>query len=354
MKTPAFTFADLDDRLRYTPLWKLGIKGSDITVAVLDTGVNSEADLEGAVVIDKDFTGENNPRDRENEHGTSVAQAIHIIAPKAHVANLKVIPQNRHPDRETVCKGIQFCIDQYPLYRVINLSVYFYPEGCSKNKRCALCSMVNNAVSKGIVVVAAAGNLGPGTITCPGLAERAITVVSTWTKKESEWWENSSMLKKWWWKISGELGKAYGTSYSAAWASGGVALLLSALKEATPDEIRQAVMESSFKIPKAPETEGIMQCEEAFDLLLSEPRYARAKRALYSNLGNELAQKSGSPYISRALALALSFIEYKLIKQQQYAKAADELNEIQSYLVPGALPLYEQKINQLLIQCSTS
>jgi serine protease AprX len=185
-KPPPFSLADLDDRAGFSYLWELGIEGEGVTVGVLDTGINRVSDLENVVVLSKDFTGETNPKDEAREHGTSIARCIHAIAPKAQIADLRVIPHSRPPDRETACSAVKFCIDHYPRCRVMNLSIYFRSEGCNREKRCVLCSAVNEAANAGIVAVAAAGNLGPrpGTLTCPGLADKAFTVSSTVTREE--------------------------------------------------------------------------------------------------------------------------------------------------------------------------
>ncbi len=354
MNNPSFTLADLDARLRFRSLWKMGIEGEGITAAVIDTGINHIPDLEKSIVVDKDFTGENNPIGLQNSHATAIAKGIHIMAPKAAIANLKVLSEQKDPDRDTVCQAIQFCIEQYPQYKIINLSLYFLPEGCCEIKRCVLCSKVNEAAKKGIVVVAAAGNLGPkpGTITCPGLADCAIPVVSTWTKEEAKWWEDTSNIKKWWVQATGEFGKSFGTSYSAAWVSGGIALLLSSFKEAYPREIKQAIFNSAFKLRNSPETSGLMQCDEAFNLLINPQRYETAKRALYALMGNELAQKNESSNAKWALGLILSFIEYRLLMEKKYQETLAELKEVPRYIIPGVFPLYEQKIKQLLELCN--
>ncbi len=270
MDDPSVTFNDLDARLRFRSLWNLGITGEGVTVAVIDSGIHHIPSLEKLIVLDKDFTGENNPIGLPNSHATSIAACIHAVAPKACIANLKALSEQKDPDRETICQAIQFCLDCYPQYKIINLSIYFLPEGCCKTKRCILCFKVNEAVEKGITVITAAGNLGPkpGTVTCPGLADNAMTVGSAWSKQEAEWWEKTSKIKKWWFQASGEFGNRFGTSYSAAWTSGGVALLLSFSKDVSPKEIKEAIMKSAFKLKNAPGISGGMQCYEAFNLLL--------------------------------------------------------------------------------------
>ena len=77
-----FTFNDLDARLSYTPLWKDGITGKGTTIAILDTGINRIEGLKQSIIIEKDFTGENNPSDWKNMHGTKIATAIHFLAPR--------------------------------------------------------------------------------------------------------------------------------------------------------------------------------------------------------------------------------------------------------------------------------
>jgi subtilisin family serine protease len=355
MTFPAPSLDDMESRLHFEQLWDLGIRGRGVTVAVVDMGFSPDDEIDPAVIYEQDFTDEGSPRGTGCWHGTAVAKAIRLIAPEASIGNLKVIPEHSQLTRETACQAIEFCMKEFPKYQVVNLSLYFEPEGCTTTNPCSLCTVVNKAVQKGVAVVAAAGNLGPrpGTITCPGLAEEALTVGSTWTKKEADWWESLGSLKKVWWKdVTGEFGKAFGTSFSAAWASGGVALLKSAFPESHPSEIKEAISLSAHNLPSAPETPGVLQCKEALDVMLSQSRYESAKRALYYNAGNEEAQRNGT-YIVHNLGLALSFIRYKMIAQAQYGEAMVELTAIVGWLVPGALPEYERRIKQALELCQT-
>ncbi len=353
MTFPALSREGLEQRLHVKPLWELDIKGHGVTVAVLDTGFSHEDELDGAVIHEEDFTGEGNPRLTGYAHGSSVASAIHWVAPEASIANLKVISEHAELQRETVCRAIRHCIENFPKYKIINLSLYFEPEGCSTTSPCDLCAVTTEAVQKGIFVVAAAGNLGPdpGTITCPGLCDDALTVVATWTKREADWWDNLGWIKKWWLKdVSGEFGQSMGTSFSAAWASGGVALMKSAFAGASPREIKDAIFASAYRLPNAPEISGIFQYKEALDTLLSPRRYESAKRALYFNAGNSDAQEIGT-YFTHELDLALSSIRYNFIAQRRFAEATEELSAIQGWLIPGALSDYEEQINRDFESC---
>lgn len=353
MAPPSLSLAELEERLRFKPLWEVGIRGGGMTVAVLDTGRNLDETVDSVVIDDRDFTGEDNPAGAAYWHGTMVARGILLIAPEAHIANFKVIPERGALTRETVCQAVQFCIQEFPRYPIINLSLSFQPDSCSATTPCTLCATVNEAAQRGIVVVAAAGNLGPApdTITCPARAVEAIPVVSLWTKRETDWWESRWRLARWWWKdFTGEFGKAYGTSFSGAWASGGVALLKSGFPESQSHEIREAILASAYRPPNAPETSGLFQCQEAFDGMLSPVRYQSALAALHFNAGNKDAQRNGS-YFAHELGLILSVIKYKMLPAGMYAQAAQELTAVRRSLVPNALPDYEKQVDQLLQTC---
>jgi len=342
----------LDQALSFTPFWCHGIHGEGITVAVLDTGINIIPEIKDSLILEKDFTGENNFRDTDKEHGTKIAQNITRIAPKVNIANFKVVPQHNEPDKKTVSQAVKFCIDKYPLYRVINLSLWFHPEGCSKNKQCILCSTVNEAVKRGIVVIAAAGNLGPkpGTITCPGLAEKAITTGSTSTKAEIQWMESLSWFKRKLLEASGKFEGKFGTSFSTAYISGGVALILSAFKKAspTPDEIKDALKNScidpALPVPKFDNAYGLLKYREFL--------YEEYKRVFFHNRQNKSAQEANSSYLTERLEFMLNFIEERLITQQQYETSTKELTEIQSYIIDNSFQLYQQRIEKLLNMCN--
>jgi hypothetical protein len=84
---------------------------------------------------------------------------------------------------------------------------------------------------------------------------------------------------------------------------------------------------------------------------LSGAKYQDAKRRIYSAMGNTTIQNESSRFVTGALRLALSYIDYRLIRQQQYNQAVKELDEIRGYLTPGAFPSYEQRMSSLLALC---
>ncbi len=191
--------------------WGLGLDGTGIGVAIIDSGIFDMPDLHGAgpgnsgksrVVYKQNFTSLN-LMDAYDQfgHGTHVAgivggdgnkstgnQDIYTfkgIAPNVNLINLRVLDQNGAGTDSEVINAIQTAILLKSIYniRVINLSlgrpVY---ESYTLDP---LCQAVEAAYQAGIVVVVAAGNDGRdnsagtngyGTITSPANDPYVITV----------------------------------------------------------------------------------------------------------------------------------------------------------------------------------
>jgi len=179
--------------------WNSGWDGTGIGVAVIDSGIYSHHDLLSArsgqsrVVYRKSFIG--GQRNDDFGHGTHVAGivagsgstsdipgSLHVlrgIAPNANLLDLRVLDQNGDSNDSVVIAAIQTAVNLRSQYnvRVINLSlgrpIY---ESCTLDP---LCQAAEAAWNDGVVVVAAAGNLGRNgysTVLSPGNSPHAITV----------------------------------------------------------------------------------------------------------------------------------------------------------------------------------
>jgi serine protease AprX len=183
--------------------WALGLDGTGVGVAVIDSGIANVPDLNNTnVVYSQDFTGDpNNSAADVYGHGTHIAGIIagngaastgptdfytfQGIAPNVNLLNLRVLDANGEGTDSEVIAAIQTAIQLQSTYniRVINLSM-----GRPVLETYALdplCQAVEQAWQSGIVVVVAAGNYGRdnnagtngyGTITAPGNDPYAITV----------------------------------------------------------------------------------------------------------------------------------------------------------------------------------
>lgn len=168
-----------------------GITGKGIRTAVLDTGAVSHPDFADRIVCFKDFINGKQGNYDDYGHGThvtgilagngTVAGAYRGIAPQAEILLLKVLDRNGNGSRKDVLNGIYWVIQNRVKYdiRIMNISVGTVKEGDIRDE--ALVEAVEKAWDAGIVVVVAAGNMGPApkTITAPGNSKKVITVGSS-------------------------------------------------------------------------------------------------------------------------------------------------------------------------------
>lgn len=140
-------------------------KGEGVRVAVLDTGFESEhPDLSGQFLTPpKDGTGSvYGPSDRQG-HGTHCAgivagsdnaQGIVGVAPKCKLIGGKVLGDDGSGSSRVIAEGIDWAVDQGA--HVISLSL-----GSPYNDQ-RMAGSIARAASKGVFVIAAAGNSGAG------------------------------------------------------------------------------------------------------------------------------------------------------------------------------------------------
>ena len=189
--------------------WGLGLDGTGIGVAVIDSGIYEVKDLHSSgpsrIAYSADFVG--GGTDDQYGHGTHVAGIIggngaysscpnctvliRGLAPNVTLINLRVLDNNGQGSDSTVIAAIQAAVQLKDVYniRVMNLSVgrpVF--ESYTQDP---LCQAVEAAWQAGIVVVVSAGNDGRdnslgtngyGTIEAPGNDPYVITVGAMNTK----------------------------------------------------------------------------------------------------------------------------------------------------------------------------
>ncbi|MFX3675166.1 MAG: S8 family serine peptidase [Paenisporosarcina sp.] len=167
--------------------------GQGINIAVLDTGVYVDHyDLVNTIEQCKNFTGSttviNGSCNDGNGHGTHVAGSaladggsdgagIYGVAPQADLWAYKVLGDNGSGYSDDIAAAIRHTADQAVstgTKTVINMSL-----GSAANDS-LISSAVNYAYSKGVLIVAAAGNSGPnqGSIGYPGALVNAVAVAA--------------------------------------------------------------------------------------------------------------------------------------------------------------------------------
>jgi subtilisin len=218
--------------------------GNDINIAVLDTGVNtSHPDLVGNVEQCKDFTQATSPINNSctdnNGHGTHVAGTalanggsdqggVYGVAPDADLWAYKVLLDSGSGYSDDIAAAIRHAADQATATgtkTIISMSL-----GASANNS-LISSAVNYAYSKGVLVVAAAGNSGyaQGTIGYPGALVNAVAVAALENVQENGTYRVANYSSRGYASTAGDYViqqgdveiSAPGTSVYSTWYNGG-------------------------------------------------------------------------------------------------------------------------------------
>ncbi|MBE5939082.1 MAG: peptidase S8 [Lachnospiraceae bacterium] len=172
--------------------------GNGMGVAVFDSGVYEHIDLYNRIVASVDCTGDKVSFDRYlydvYGHGTHIAGIIagggygcngrfRGIAPEADIISVRILDKKGKGNIKNVIKGVKWIIENKERYNiaVANFSIGSAMELDDEQKKMQFHFAVKDLVDSGIIVVAAAGNNGPGdgTITMPGIFREVITVGSS-------------------------------------------------------------------------------------------------------------------------------------------------------------------------------
>jgi thermitase len=178
---PSFSLQWGLNKIRAADAWSVTHGSSSAVVAVLDTGVSlSHPDLASKIIASKNFSSSATVDD-VNGHGTHVAGiaaaatnngvGVAGVGYSAEIENVKVLGDDGTGSYAAIAQGITWAADNGA--NVINMSLV----GTSASS--TLESAVNYAWSKGVVVVAAAGNNANSTPTYPAYYTNAIAVAAT-------------------------------------------------------------------------------------------------------------------------------------------------------------------------------
>ena len=279
-------------------VWRRGVTGRGVTVAVLDTGVASVPDLAGRLVqVRNDLTGQTTPcknlsgeldcNDRYG-HGTFIAGLVagngassggkwKGVAPEARILSVKAAGADGAADVSNILAAIQWVVsfkDRYNI-RVLNLSLG--TDSTQDWRVDPLNYAVERAWAAGMTVVVAASNKGPGagTITKPADDPWVVTVGATDDRGTAGLGDDqlpdfsgrgptahglakpdvaapgahvislrapgSTIDTRFPWYVDGSYRRGSGTSMATGVVSGAVALMLQANPGFTPDRVKHAL-----------------------------------------------------------------------------------------------------------------
>ena len=157
-------------RIQAPQAWQIAGGGEPTLVAILDTGIDADnEELGDRVVGEVNFT-ESPTSDDLHGHGTHMAGTVAAVAPKCRLLNVKVADDRGGCQASAVARGIDWAVNRGA--QVINISL------CTEASP-DLEKAIDYAWSRGVVVVAAAGNEGMSTAAYPAYYAGSLAVAAT-------------------------------------------------------------------------------------------------------------------------------------------------------------------------------
>ncbi|MGY0691387.1 S8 family peptidase [Virgibacillus sp. FSP13] len=235
--------------------WDQDLKGKGIDIAILDTGISSHDDLNvagGSSTVS--YTDSYND---DNGHGTHVAGIVASkddgrgttgVASEANIYSVKVLKGNGKGDLMDIIEGIDWSIRKG--VDIINVSLG------SKIDSKTLKAKIDEARSKGIIVVAAAGNTGDTHMTYPAKYDDVVAVGATdknnYIASFSSRGDELDVVAPGVEVVSTYLGNMYangsGTSQAAPYVSGMLALLKEEHPSKSADELIQTLYDDTLDL----------------------------------------------------------------------------------------------------------
>lgn len=266
-----------NDQVKATAAQASGLNGTGVTVAVLDTGVDStHPDLLSSVSSGKSFVTGITSFNDDNGHGTFVSGLITSdglgdnpslgSAPDAEIWAGKVLDSNGSGYLSDIVAAINYIADPANNLDVdvISMSLGTGPPYTYKGKNCdrvypAMTNAIKNAIAKDITVIAAAGNSGNSGVGLPGCITNVITVGAidfanspAWFSSEGRSVDVVALGVSDYSTVATIAGGGYdygsGTSFSTPIVAGVIALIIQDDSTLSPKQIQEALRNTAVDI----------------------------------------------------------------------------------------------------------
>ncbi len=264
--------------------WALSTGSPSVIIAFVDTGIDiHHEDLGEKIVPGYDFVNDDNDPQDDNGHGTHVAGIAaalsnnHIgiagVSWGARIMPVKALDAYGNGSFADVAAGIAWAADNGA--QVINLSL----GGTSPSS--VLEDAVNYAYGKGVILVAASGNMGSNAVLYPAAYPHVIAVAATDGSNKKAYFSNfgpeidvaAPGVSIYSTVIGNAFGYMSGTSMSTAYVSGLAAILRGIPNNSNPDKIAQEIETTSLDLGAVGWDEqygyGLIQLNAAIQFSLS-------------------------------------------------------------------------------------
>ncbi len=199
------------------------------TAAVLDGEEVATVNQSTAAVLDQSTAAVlDGPQYSAFGHGTMTAGIVHLVAPQAKIMPLKAFSSSGQAYASDILRAIYYAVNHGA--KVLSMSFDFTSPSIE------LAKAINYATNRGVICVASAGNSGQMTVVFPGGLSNVIDVASTGNTNNPSAFSNYGAPPVW---VSapgeavvttypfGTYAAGWGTSFSAPFVSGTVALMAS-------------------------------------------------------------------------------------------------------------------------------
>lgn len=285
--------------------WDLATYGNGINVGIIDSGCNQHIDIANNLAGGHNYMLDTDDYSDNIGHGTHVAGIIAAenngfgitgIAPKATIYALKCFDANYQTNVSMLAKAIYSAVDDYNC-RVINMSLGL------KTNRQTLYDAIKYAYDKGVIIVAAVGNDGNGTLYYPAAYEEVIGVGSVGNTRVKSYFsqENRSVFVvapgECYYSLKGtdEYIDDQGTSQSAPLVTGAAAILLSAKPNISNIEFKRLLENCSDDLGEAGYDikygYGMLNTETLLNSVLGQyyvSPITKGEIIIYNNTANDL------------------------------------------------------------------
>ena len=263
-------FAGILDLINPIPENK-GLTGENITIAILDSGINNTAWINDQKIVSLPPIAPNTTDFDEIGHGTQIASIISKIAPNAELISIKIADRDGRIKNEWVEEGIR-------LAQSLNVSIIQASFG-TQDIFAVNSTLIEELINENITLVFATGNAGPFgmSMMSPAIFDDVFAVGMTFNQTHLPYSTSSGP------RPSGLLGpdilapgvdipsyshtgepvNVTGTSYAAPFVTAGVALLREAFPEYSPSILKTAIVASASFLNG---TSPIRQGNGLFDL----------------------------------------------------------------------------------------